>query len=273
MKKITDLGCLALVPEVRFKKRKNKKRNQLLINKKRVDLSFKQSVLSAQQRLEKRLEQSDKKVLLISSALPQEGKSVLSVNLALAFSERGKKTILIDADMRSPSVSSILETDPGKNGLGEYLTGKAGQDNILVRITENLHLIPAGKIKGELSVILDNDRMEKLMEQLKVSYDFIIIDTPPSHMFGDAALMMRYTDASVYVVRYDYAEINEIREGIAEVNQGQKLMGYLLNRGQRGISSYGGYGYGRYGYYGKYEKYSRYVQNSEEEELDTESTL
>ena len=95
MKKITDLGCLALVPEVRFKKRKNKKRNQLLINKKRVDLSFKQSVLSAQQRLEKRLEQSDKKVLLISSALPQEGKSVLSVNLALAFSERGKKTILI----------------------------------------------------------------------------------------------------------------------------------------------------------------------------------
>ena len=266
MKKITDLGCLALVPEVRFKKRKNKKRNQLLINKKRVDLSFKQSVLSAQQRLEKRLEQSDKKVLLISSALPQEGKSVLSVNLALAFSERGKKTILIDADMRSPSVSSILETDPGKNGLGEYLTGKAGQDIILVRITENLHLISAGKIKGELSVILDNDRMEKLMEQLKVSYDFIIIDTPPSHMFGDAALMMRYTDASVYVVRYDYAEINEIREGIAEVNQGQK-------RGQRGISSYGGYGYGRYGYYGKYEKYSRYIQNSEEEELDTESTL
>lgn len=276
MKKIIESSCLAVIPEVKSKKRKNKKKIQLLINKKRVDWSFKQSVLSAQQRLEKRMEQSRKKVLLISSALPQEGKSILSVNLALGFSERGKKTVLIDADLRNPSISRILETEGMKRGLGEYLAGKADMDSILVRSAENLHLIFAGKIKGELSAIMDNVRMEELMVQLRASYDFIIIDTPPSHMFGDAALLLHYADASIYIVRYDYAAINEIRDGIMEVNQGKKLLGYLLNRGQRGLSSYGEHDYGKYGYYGKYEKYSRYIHADEEtaeEALDTESTL
>ena len=276
MKKATVKGCLGVIPEVKIKKRKTNKNVQMLVNKKRVDWGFKQGVQAIQQRLDKRMKAQDKKVLLVSSSLEQEGKSLLAVNLALEFAGRDKKTVLIDADLRRPSVCRILEMKQPERGLSDYFRGEADLKEILAKKTENLQIIPAGGAEGELSAILDEDKMKELIDMLRASNDVIILDTPPSYLFSDAALLSRYADASVYVVRCDYADVREVREGLEAVGQEEKVLGYIMNRSQGGFLAYGRYSYGKYRYYGKYGRYGRNEDTEDEaweEDLNTEDTL
>ena len=233
-----------------------------------MDWGFKQSLQAAQLRIEKLMEQKNQKVLLISSTIPQEGKSMTAANLALAFAQHGKKTVLIDGDLRKPSVNGMLGLEE-KIGLAEYLKGKAELDKIFDKKGE-LTVIQAGKKHGNVSAIMDEDRMEALMQKLRDTFEYIIIDTPPAFLFSDASILSGYADSVLYVVRYDMAEAPQISKGMEPFILENKLMGYVINRTQSGFSYYGKYGYGKYGY-GKYGKYKRYVK--EEEAMNTEDTL
>lgn len=104
MRSVTVKSCVASVPDTKTKKRVSSKREQLLISNKRVDWGFKQSVLAMQSRVERQLEKEDKKVLLVSSTIPEEGKSLLALNLALAFGMRDKKVLMMDGDLRNPTI-------------------------------------------------------------------------------------------------------------------------------------------------------------------------
>lgn len=119
-------------------------------------------------------------------------------------------------------------------------------------------------------------RIEELMTFLKSEFDYVIIDTPPAYLFSDAAILAGYADRVLYVVRHDMAEIPQIEKGMESFIQEDKLLGYLINRSQKGFASYGKYGYGKYGYgkygYGKYGKYQRYV-DVKEDDMDTEDSL
>lgn len=276
MKKATANVCLGVIPEVKIKKRKANKNMQILINKKRVDWGFKQGIQGVQQRLDKRLKAQNKKVLLVASSLEQEGKSLLAVNLALEFAGRDKKTVLIDGDLRKPSVCRILEMRQPESGLSDYFRGEADIIEILAKKSENLQIIPAGGAEGELSAILDEDKMKELIDMLRTSNDVIIMDSPPTYMFSDAVLLSYYADALVYVVRCDYADVREVREGMEAVDQEEKILGYIMNRSQGGFSAYGRYGYGGYRYYNKYGRYGGKEDTEDEtweEELNTEDTL
>ncbi len=268
MKKITSKGCVSQIPEIQVKKREKSKKQQLVLTNKRVDWGFKQSLQAAQLRIEKLMEQKNQKVLLISSTIPQEGKSMTAANLALAFAQHGKKTVLIDGDLRKPSVNGMLGLEE-KIGLAEYLKGKAELDKIFDKKGE-LTVIQAGKKHGNVSAIMDEDRMEALMQKLRDTFEYIIIDTPPAFLFSDASILSGYADSVLYVVRYDMAEAPQISKGMEPFILENKLMGYVINRTQSGFSYYGKYGYGKYGY-GKYGKYKRYVK--EEEAMNTEDTL
>ena len=128
---------------------------------------------------------------------------------------------------------------------------------------------------------MDEKRMEELMKHLRAEFDYIIIDTPPSYLFSDAAILATYTDSVLYVVRHDMAELPQVKKGMEPFILEDKLIGYILNRSHRGFASYGKYGYGKYGYgkygygrygYGKYGSYQKYVKD-DEETMNTEDSL
>lgn len=271
MKKVTSKGCIALIPDTKMKKRTNENKSHLLISNKRIDWSFKQSMLSAQSRLDQIMSRQEQKVLLVTSTLPQEGKSLMSVNLALAAVQNGKKTVIIDGDLRNPSVGRVFGFEGKTLGLSDFFDRKADPDEIITRSGE-LAVIGGGTRTGGVSGIISDEMMEDLMGYLRRVYDFIVIDTPPSGLFSDAAILEKYADTCLYVVRQDMATLHEIQEGITPFIIENKLAGYLINRSSSSISSYGKYGkygYSKYGHYGKYKRYIKTTETS----MNTEDTL
>lgn len=271
MRAVTAKGCITLIPETKIKKRSRSQKRQLLISNKRIDWGFKQSILTAQSRIDMQMEKKGQKVLLVTSTLPQEGKSMISVNLALAAVQNGKKTVIIDGDMRNPSVGRMFGFTGKAPGLSDYFDKRSGLDEIIVEC-QTLSVISAGTRNGGASGIVSGEMMEDLMRYLRKTYDFIVIDTPPSGLFSDASIFSGYVDDVLYVVRYDMADIREIREGIAPFSDSGALVGYVINRSKGSLSSYGRYG--KYGYskYGRYGKYKRYIK-TDESSMNTEDSL
>ena len=109
MKQITSARCISCIPEVVPKKRSNNKKLKLLITNKRIDWGFKQSMLMIQSRLQQIMRRTGDKVLLITSTIPAEGKTMTAVNMALAFAQEGMKVALLDGDLRKPSVCELMK--------------------------------------------------------------------------------------------------------------------------------------------------------------------
>src|SRR5258708_7579381 len=133
--------------------------------------------------------------LLVTSALPKEGKSFTSANLAqVIVRQHGKRALLIDADLRNPQLHGLLGAEPGP-GLCEYLRSETDEFSILQRGTmENLFFIPAGRNSGNPAELVANGRMKFLLSRLKPMFDWIIIDSPPSFLVSYSALMPTYCD-------------------------------------------------------------------------------
>ena len=268
MKKITGKNCISLIPEVKLKKREKSTKEQLLLSNKRIDWGFKQSVLAAQSRIEKQIDGKESRVLLVTSTLPQEGKSVVTVNLAQAFAKRDKKVLIIDGDLRNPSVGKLLNIEENQKGLADFFLEKAGLKEMLT-IKEDVSIICGGTKRGEASGVVSEVKMMEMVTYLKRKFDYIFIDTPPTHLFTDAVIFERYADDVLYVVRHDYAESNDIKDGMSPFIRSGKLLGYIINRNPGGFSTYGKYGYSKYGHYGKYKRYI----DLDESSMNTEDSL
>lgn len=272
MKKVTVKSCITVIPDVKLKKRINSQKEQLLITNRRVDWGFRQSILGAQSRIERQMEKENKRVLLVSSTLPEEGKSLLALNLALAFEQREKNVLVIDGDLRNPSIGKLLGLEEGHKGLSDYFKKGSSLEEI-IQTKNNIDVICGGSIRNKASSILKKKEMDQLMEILINSYDYIIIDTPPSALFTDAAMLSEYADAVVYAVHHDKPTTKEIKEGIDPFIRSGKLLGYVINRKPGGYSSYGKYGrYSQYSSYRKYGKYKKYV-DIDEKTMNTEDSL
>ena len=272
MKRITDRICFSLIPQVDVKKRDKSTKNQLLLTNQRLDWTFTQSLLTAQTRIENQMAKNGAKVLLVTSTLPQEGKSMIAANLALAFARNHKKTVLLDGDFRNPTVAREFGLDHESQGLTDFFAGEAGVAQILQQ-KGDLALITSGTHRGGLSPLIKEDRMDRLTEALADRFDYVVLDSPPAHLFSDAAILAKYAQAVVYVVRSDMASENEIREGMSAFAAEDKLIGYIINRTAGNLSTYGRYGYyGKYGRYGSYGKYKHYI-HLEEQEMNSEDSL
>ena len=267
MKRITSARCINCIPEVVPKKRSNNKKLKLLITNKRIDWGFKQSILMIQSRLQQIMRRTGNKVLLITSTIPAEGKTMTSVNMALAFAQEGMKVALLDGDLRKPSVSELMKLPEGP-GLTEYFRGESTPEEIQV-VKDGVTFFRAGQKKGKVSGLIDEEKMNSLLEKLRKEYDVILMDAAPSYVFSDAMILSSYADKVLYVVRVDKADAKEIRVGMNSFEEKEKLIGYVINRDTGGYISQSGYGYGRYGKYQKYRKYAEL----DEETMNTEDTL
>jgi polysaccharide biosynthesis transport protein len=191
--------------------------------------------------------------LQVTSTRAAEGKSSTSFALAAILARLGKRVVLLDADMRSPTVHGVLDI-PNEKGLSNYL---AGEDNwrSLIRQTaqHNLVAITSGPIPPSAAELLSGDRLNELVQQLLGEYDHVLVDSPPVLGLTDAPIIGRAVEGSVLVVEAGGPAVRAIRTSIERLNMvGGHIFGVVLTKIQHRADGYGyGYGYG-YGFeYGK----------------------
>lgn len=174
---------------------------------------------------------SDKvlKVITITSAVPKEGKSTVSANMAIAMAQMGHKVLLIDADMRRPSQHQIWEL-PNTVGLSNILVDQAQFRTAVREAMENLDVLTAGVLPPNPLALLDSNHMSDLIKNLAESYDFVVIDTPPLAISADALVLGKMTDGVLFVARPGVANISGVqgaKESLAQ--SGQNVLGLVVN--------------------------------------------
>lgn len=251
-----NVEYLGNLPSVVFKKRSKQQNLEVTIDAEGIPFAFVEAIRTIRHRVEREAQKNNIKTILVTSALQSEGKTTTSTNLAIALANRGHNVLLVDGDLRNPSVLPALGIDPVEIGMADLLSGKCKVDDILMPYKDRKHLaiLPGGKPIDNPTPLWSDTNTNKLIQKLHNNCDYVIIDAPPSAIVSDASLIARYTDGCVYVVRQDYAGINTLREGMEMFKgTGCKLLGCVLNHAEAGGSGYGYGGYGRYGYggYGK----------------------
>jgi polysaccharide biosynthesis transport protein len=202
------------------------------------------------------------KVILVTSALPQEGKTTTSINCAVVLAQKGSRVLLIDADLRRPSIHKTLGMGP-RAGLSNVLTGNLPLQQAITRapILSSLYVLTAGTPPPNPAELLASANMRDVIAELREQYDHIVIDTPPTLSVTDAVVVSTRADAVVLVIRAGQTTrqaLRRSRELLAQVNA--RVAGVLLNAVDLSSPDY----YYYYEYQGKYG--ARYYQ---EEELGT----
>lgn len=180
-------------------------------------------------------DQKGGRVIGVSSSCPQEGKSMTSINLAYSLAESGKHVLLIDGDMRRPSVCTTLEL-PMEPGLSDVLSGGIEETPIHTSVLhENLDVLLSGRIPPNPSELIGSHGMENLLNLLKEKYDYIILDIPPVMSVSDPIVVSRYIGGMIIVVRHEKTGKRELAETIRQLEYADvKVLGFVYNRfGQR----------------------------------------
>ncbi|HTC57014.1 MAG TPA: CpsD/CapB family tyrosine-protein kinase [Candidatus Sulfotelmatobacter sp.] len=188
------------------------------------------------------------KTLLVTSALPKEGKSFTAANLAqVIVRQHGRRVLLIDADLRGPRLHTVLGTQPAP-GLSEYLQGKNDEFSIMQQgPMENFFFIPSGDGIEDPAELVGNGRLKMLVQRVGSLFDWIIIDSPPAVPVSDASLLATACDGVLIVVRSNSTPSDAARKARLEFPD-QALVGVVLNGTTQDAAPYARY------YYEAYEK-------------------
>ncbi len=212
-------------------------------------------------------------VIGVTSSIPGEGKSMTALNLAYSFALSKKKILLIDGDLRLPSLNKYLGIER-ENGLSNVLTGTNTQEKPIMMIPyrtdepdgDSFAFMSAGDIPPNPSELLGSQKMQSVLDILRQRYEYIIIDLPPISEVSDAMIVSKIVDGMVMVVRYAVCTKPLLTESLGQFEAvDAHMIGFVFN----GVASDGGkylttknYKYGKYGKYGKYKKYGKYYRYS-----------
>ena len=191
----------------------------------------------------------DTKVIGITSATPSEGKSAVSLNIAVSLAEMGKKVIYIDADLRKSVIRQRHRIKGIKYGFSHFLSGiKKFGDVAYTTNIENLHMILSGPVPPNPSELLGSKYMKVLIANLKEAYDYVIIDTPPVGSVTDATIVAREADGMILVMKSGEISYKFGQKVISELKvSGCRILGVVLNRINMSENKYYGKYYGHYG--------------------------
>ncbi|MBR5020076.1 MAG: polysaccharide biosynthesis tyrosine autokinase, partial [Oscillospiraceae bacterium] len=216
-------------------------------------------------------------IIGVSSAMAGEGKSLSAVNLAYSTSQLGKRVLLIDCDMRRPSLADKLPIKK-QPGLSDYLTGQANAENLLQYCgikndAQAFHAISSGRTPPNPMELLSSARMERMLSQLRKNYDYIILDLPPVGEVGDAMAAAKLTDGMLIVVRQDYCNRIALNSAVRQFEfVDAKILGVVFNCiAEEGRGYYKKY-YRRYyrRYYRKYGDQYAYVPKQAIKDLNAD---
>lgn len=271
LRQLLNVPCLTQLPVAKV----IRKHPCPMLSMKQDPDGFCESVRLLRLRAEKLMQEENRKVLLVSSAIPGEGKTTVTANLAVALAGSGKKVLLIDWDLRSPSVARMLRLQHEDNGLADFLSGQLPARAVIHSThVANLSVISGKKASRTIyQTTTAMDRATILIENVRREYDYVIIDTPPCSLLADATELAELADCAILVVRQDFASQEQILDAVQRLSDSRlATIGCVLNGTDSANShSYGngyGYGYG-YGYaygYGYGYGYGKEEASAEEEE-------
>ncbi|WP_195576624.1 CpsD/CapB family tyrosine-protein kinase [Paenibacillus sp. 1001270B_150601_E10] len=171
------------------------------------------------------------KTIMVTSAAPGEGKTTTLTNLAVAYAQAELRVIIVDADLRKPSIHEMFHLS-NRVGVTNVLAHQAPlETSILQSSIPNLDILPAGTLPPNPSELLASKHMEKLIQELSVTYDIVFVDTPPVLLVTDAQLMAAKCDGVLLVVHYGKVkreELKKAKKNLERVNA--KLLGTVLNK-------------------------------------------
>ena len=188
------------------------------------------------------------KTILITSSVPEEGKTTVTANLAVTLALSGSKVILIDADLRRDSVHKIFKIRP-KPGFAEILSkGLDYREAIITTDVPNLHIIPAGDMEGNPGELFLGQNTENFIKEIRNHYDFVLFDSPPVLATDDTTSLAPILDGVLFVVRGSYTSARMSRESLNLLHQRKvNVLGVIFNRAATSI--------GEYYYYYRYNSY------------------
>ena len=202
---------------------------------------------------------SDIFTLLVTSAVPKEGKTTIAGNVAIAFANAGKKVVLVDTDMRRPQIHRMFDVT-NKQGITTLLLGDATLDEVVYHDTAHsgLDVIVCGPVSPTPQEMISSHKFEEFITNLKNIYEVVILDSPPISASADAVLLSTMVDATLLVSRLEYERRDLMRYSIKALNNvGTKILGVVVN----GVD-------GKKGYYSNYYGYSYTAQDDASQERD-----
>ncbi len=188
------------------------------------------------------------KTILVTSSGPSEGKSSTACNLAMAFAQGDKKVLVVDCDLRKPTVHKKFKVF-NKVGLSNCLINGMDLHEVVIKYRDNLHILTSGTIPPNPAEMVASDKMKKILEEMKKEYDYIIIDSPPLLAVTDAQILSTEADGTILVVAAGESHKDaciKAKDLLQKVNA--TILGVVLSK----IDENSGYGYGNkyYYYYG-----------------------
>ena len=198
-------------------------------------------------------------IIGVTSSMRGEGKSTTAVNLSYVLAEKGSRVLLIDGDLRIPSVAKKMEI-PGSPGLTDVLMGRGSYNmsDFKSSLLDTWYIMPAGDIPPNPSELLGSKRMEATLNRLREGFDYIIIDLPPVNIVSDALSIASLITGMIVVIREEYTEKKELERCFRQLKLSNvNLLGCVMNEAKSGGGSYGKYR--KYRYY----KYYRYYYKDE----------
>lgn len=199
----------------------------------------------------------DVKVISMTSCTPNEGKSSVTMNLAMSLAEAGKRVLFVDADMRKSILTGRYKIKNARMGLSHYLSGQCPVDEaVSITNIEKLHMVVAGPVPPNPSELLQSKRFSRFIEEMKKVYDYIIIDCPPLGSVVDALIIGRISDGVALVIAAEEISYKFVQKIKKQLEMAEcKILGVVLNKVNLKRVGY----YGKY--YGKY--YGEYYSNEE----------
>jgi len=197
----------------------------------------------------------DCKVIVVTSPMQGEGKSITALNLAISYTMADQKVLLIDCDLRRPQQARLLKMN-SRTGLSNLIMKPELIETAILRTEiQGLDVILSGDIPPNPSELLGSQRMQTLLERLRETYDFIILDTPPVNMVTDAVVLAPRSEGVLLVVRANHSERGSVLYATDQLKYAKaKILGFVLNGVDMGNTQFGmkKYHYRNYYRYGKY---------------------
>lgn len=192
------------------------------------------------------------KRIVVTSALPSEGKSTVSANLALSIAENveNKRILLIDSDLRAPKLGKLFNIPSGTNGFSEYLAGVDEKPNFIYLEDRKITLLVSGARSLNPTQLLSSSLMAKFFAEYEKEFDYIIIDTPPVNIVTDALMYTNFVNGYLLSTRSDVSDTKSISDCVNRINQvGGEILGFVFSGVK--LKNMGN----KYNYSGRYSKY------------------
>ena len=249
---VLNQHCIGVLPQVVFKKYRREISKNLVLTNPLIGNEFLESLRLLRSSVQTSL--GNNKVLMLTSTAPNEGKTVVAVNLAASFAHEEKSVLVIDADLRNSGLQIMLNEGRFERKL---LTEN---DFFKIEHIEKLdfELLSFKPVIDSVQKIVRTANLKELLNALKSEFDLVIIDTPPCGMISDATIIAGAADTVAYVIRQDAVIQSNIRAGISSLLETEtNFLGCILNGASSGFGSYGYYKYYRGGYSYKYGGYKK----------------